>query len=347
MFKDTYIGRKLTDVFVIDPDVARAMRSNESKDGLMAAAIYPLTEHKIVMSVEFVYDCCNEILCSIITIPNYEVALDENSFEDTVAYNEYERTGSDLEQAPATGYKEAALSNEERMRVDTDANIILVSEDAASLDTYESFFKPYGITVTRAVGGRAALNLLREPSYDAVFISYDMVKLDGVETAKRIRSMGSDYYRDVPIIFILSCPVSEVYRDLLDVSFNDYIETPLSVRKLNMIMSRWLWRRYAITDRSEYTSSNSRMVRYIDNLEDLYNDCMGFCEKSKWPYIGYTLKGMKRLCAKLESKALIGACDNIIDIYIRGQYDQLSFVLASFYTELAQVKKSASFGLLY
>ena len=347
MFKDKYIGRKITDVFVIDQDVARAMKSNQSKDGLMAAAIYPLTEHKIVMSVEFIYDCCNEILCSIITIPNYDVALDENTFEDTVSYVEHDRVGNDLDLAPATGYKEAALSEEERMRVDTGTTIMLVDDDTDNLDRYEEFFKPYGIAVTRADGGRTALNLLREPGYDAIFISYDMKKLNGIETAKRIRSMGNEYYRDVPIIFILTCPVSDVYREMLDVSFNDYIEVPVSVRKLNMIMSRWLWRRYALTDRREYSGSNTRVVRYIENLEELYNDCLAFTENSKWSYIGYSLKGMKRLCAKLESKALIGACDNIIDIYIRGQYDQLNYVLTGFYTELSQVKKSSNFGMMY
>ena len=179
--------------------------------------------------------------------------------------------------------------------------------------------------------------------YDAIFIAYDMVKLSGVETARRIRSMGDSYYSEVPIIFILSEPVSNVYKDLLDVSFNDFIEKPLTTGRLNSIITRWLWRRYAITDRAGAGVVSTRAMRSIDAIEDMYKDCLEFYDSDKMRYIGYTLKGMKRLCVKLEDKGLTAACDNMIDIYIRGQYASMKEMLEAFHLELERVRNSTNF----
>ena len=104
----------------------------------------------------------------------------------------------------------------------------------------------------------------------------------------------------------------------MDVKFNDFIEMPISVGNLNSILTRWLWRRYAITDNMTPAIGSSRTVRSVNALEYMYSDCKEFCDNGKMSYIGYTLKGMKRLCSKLEYKELTDACDNMTDAYIRG-----------------------------
>ena len=202
-------------------------------------------------------------------------------------------------------------------------NILLVDDDINRLGMFESFFKPYEITIDKTIGGRAAINKMLEPCYDAVFIYYNMDKLNGIETAKRIRGIGSDYYSDVPIIFILDCAVGSIYKDLLDVSFNDFIEMPFSSRKLNTIMTRWLWRRYAITERADYDPVVMRIERYLDNIEKLCDDCINACTSGQTELIPFMLKGMKRLCGKLEDKSLTGACDVLIENDRKGDYATL------------------------
>ena len=346
MFKDNYIGRKLKDIFIIDRDVDRAMRSKEARNGLMVQAVYPITNRKIVMSVEYIYDCVDEILCSIITIPNYEVALDKNTFVDSRPDADNPSSGN-ISVQHASPREELPVSDKDKMAVDVNSNILLVDDDLNNLSLYEKYFKNYEIRINRATGGRAALSKILEPCYDAVFIAYNMERLSGVETAKRIRGMGGEYYSDVPIIFILDCPVSDVYKDLLEVSFNDFIEMPISARKLNTIMTRWLWRRYAITDREDYDSVGLRIARFMDNLEQLCSDCQKACAEQRWDYIGFMLKGMKRLCSKLEEKSLTGACDSLIDLYINKRYDELPFMLTSFYDELEAIRDSGNVSIKY
>ena len=343
MYRDTFIGRKLTDVFVLDSDVRRAMKSKEARDGLMVPAIYPLTERKLVMSVEYIYDCVDEILCSIITIPNYEISVDDRNFN--IGENLYKDTdNSTVKKIPSVMERDDdTVPGKENLLIDNDVNVLIVDENADELEAFESMLKPYEIKVSRALGGRMAMEMLLDPCYDAIFIAYDMLKLSGVETAKRIRSMGDSYYSEVPLIFILSEPVSNVYKDLLDVSFNDFLEKPLSSGKLSSIMTRWLWRRYAITDRSGAGIISTRAIRSMDELEVMYKDCLEFYGSDKMQYIGYTLKGMKRLCSKLEDKELIAACDNMIDIYIRGQYALMDEMMSAFHTELERVRNSANF----
>lgn len=350
MYRDNFIGRKLTDVFVLDSDVKRAMKSKEARDGLMVPAIYPLTEKKIVMSVEYIYDCVDEILCSIITIPNYDISIDEGSFlpYENIADIKTKEDLSDTKKIPGVIENDPGLSIEaDKLLIDKDINILLVDEKKDNLDLYESLMKPFDVKVTKASGGRIAIEMILDPCYDAVFLAYDMDKLNGVETAKRIRSLGNEYYSDVPIIFILSRPVADVYKDLLDVSFNDFIELPLTTAKLVPIMTRWLWRRYAITDNVASVFGNTRAVRSLNALDEMHNDCIEFCDNDKMSYIGYTLKGMKRLCSKLQDKGLTEACDNMTDIYIRGQYAQMKDMLEAFHTEIERVRQSLSLRVLH
>lgn len=346
LYSDSFEGRKLSEIFIIDRDIMRALNSKDAKNGLMVPAIYPITGNHLVMSVEFIYDCCDEILCYIITIPNYLVAVDEKTFEEA---------GTDEEAPIQATVKTAALPDKpdnphavhDKSSVDPNANVLIVDDNLDNLDKYEALLKPYEVTVTKAIGGRNAIEKLLDPCYDAIFIAYTMSKLNGIETAKRIRSMGAEYYTDVPVIFILDEPVALVYKDLLSVSFNDYIESPISISKLNVIMGRWLWRRYAVTDKFNVNIGSSRNVRYIAEMSELFDDCLAFNTSGKWEYMGYTLKGIKRLCSKLDDKKLTDACDNMVDAYIRGQSDQINSFLEEFSQEIERVKTGIGRGLIY
>ncbi len=112
-------------------------------------------------------------------------------------------------------------------------------------------------------------------------------------------------------------------------------------------MSRWLWRRYAITDEADRTLGSTRAIRSVNALSDMCGDCIDFCSKNKMNYIGYTLKGMKRLCVKLQDKGLTDICDSMTDLYIRGQYAQMPEMLSAFNTELNRVRSSSGFGMLF
>ncbi len=346
LYNDSYIGRKLSDIFLIDRDVMRALSSKDTRNGLMVPATYPITNNQVVMSVEFIYDCCDEILCYIITIPNYLVAVDEKVFEE--ADNEPDVNIPIAGRIFAQPEKpENPHAVQDKSSVDPNANILLVDDNVENLDKYEALLKPYDITINKAIGGRNAIEMLLDPCFDAIFIAYTMSKLNGIETAKRIRSMGSEYYTDVPIIFILDEPVALVYKDLLSVSFNDYIESPISISKLNVIMGRWLWRRYAVTDKFNVNITSSRSVRYIAEMSELFDDCLAFDSSGKWEYMGYTLKGIKRLCSKLDDKKLTDACDNMVDVYVRGQTDQIAEYLEAFSQELERIKAGSGRGLIY
>ncbi len=347
LYNDDFLNRNLSEVFVMDRDVLRALSSKDAKNGLMVPAVYPVSGNKLVMSVEFIYDCCDEILCYIITIPNYMVAVDENVFEDSDSTTDDNSLQQSRSVAPVDK-PDNPHAVQDKSSIDPGVNVLLVDDNIENLEKYENLLKPYEISITKAIGGRNAIEMLLDPCYDAVFIAYHMNKLNGIETAKRIRSMGSGYYSDVPIIFILDDPVALVYKDLLSVSFNDYIESPISISKLNVIMGRWLWRRYAVTDKFNASAlSNNRSVRYIAEMSELFDDCMEFAKARKWDYMGYTLKGIKRLCSKLEDKRLSDACDNMVDIYLRGQNEHIEEYLEAFNTELERVKTSVSRRMIY
>ena len=92
---------------------------------------------------------------------------------------------------------------------------------------------------------------------------------------------------------------------------------------------------------------STRAVRYLKEMSELYDDCAEFCNSNRWNYIAYTLKGMKRLCSRLEDKNLLDACDNMLDIYIRGQYESMNEYLEQFKIEFERVRNSINQGNSY
>ncbi len=343
MQRDNFIGRKLADIFMLDSDIEREIGNREKIDGLMVPALYPPVDRHVILDVSHLYDCCNEILNTIVVISNYEVSMGEENFDFYVdSDNANARAYDDIE-VPFEAEKEAPFDYEQDKKVIADGSrVLLVSENVNNLSDFEKLLVPYDLEITKAIGGRSALDILKQPAFDIVFVAYDMDKLSGLETVKRIREMDGDYYKDVPVIFILSCAVENIYKDLLSVTFNDFIQKPILAKKLNAVLTRWLWRRYAISEKYDYTSGNTRMQHYKESLESMYDDCVLFYGEKKWFYLGCCLKGLKRTCGLLEDSMLINACDELVDTYLLEDYEALPEIFEKFYMEKTRFVTSQS-----
>ena len=120
-----------------------------------------------------------------------------------------------------------------------DANILIVDDNEVNLNIAEGLLEPLKMKITRATGGKMALDLISNNMYDLIFMDHMMPEIDGVETTRVIRRMYKNY-DEVPII-ALTANVVEGTRDMfLSEGMNDYVPKPIELHNLVNKVKKWL-----------------------------------------------------------------------------------------------------------
>lgn len=121
----------------------------------------------------------------------------------------------------------------------TDQNTVLVVEDdihygqmlADALKNYQ-----YAVRLTfSATGG---LDLIRKQKIDIVLSDINMPGINGIDLARRIRSM----YLDIPLVLITGLNDLRLVKRALEVGVNDYLVKPVKIDELPVVIERNLQR---------------------------------------------------------------------------------------------------------
>ncbi|MBO7484886.1 MAG: response regulator [Spirochaetaceae bacterium] len=119
------------------------------------------------------------------------------------------------------------------------ATVLLVDDNAVSLQIASGLLKLHGISTDTVTSGFDALSLLQEKTYDLIFMDYLMPGMDGMETAKEIRKMSNKNSK-TPIIALSANALSGIKEKFLAEGMNDYLTKPVEKNELNDILARWL-----------------------------------------------------------------------------------------------------------
>ncbi|MEE4176871.1 MAG: response regulator [Bacteroides sp.] len=116
---------------------------------------------------------------------------------------------------------------------------ILVAEDDAINQLYlAGFLRSQGWTVDTAANGLVAIEKFASNAYDLVLMDGQMPKMDGFETARRIREMEKDTGKHVPIVAITGYAIPGDRERFMDAGMDDYVSKPIDERKLIDIINR-------------------------------------------------------------------------------------------------------------
>ena len=119
------------------------------------------------------------------------------------------------------------------------ATVLLVDDNAVSLQIASGLLKFHGITTETASSGFDALSLLQEKSYDLIFMDHLMPGMDGIETAKEIRRMNNKNSK-TPIIALSANTLSGMKEKFIAEGMNDFLTKPVEKNDLNDVLARWL-----------------------------------------------------------------------------------------------------------
>ncbi|MDR0322227.1 MAG: response regulator [Treponema sp.] len=122
------------------------------------------------------------------------------------------------------------------------ARVLVVDDFQTNLDVAAGMLRKYKIQVDCASSGQEAVNLIvsRTPVYDTIFMDHMMPGMDGVETAKMIRELGTKYAQNIPIIALTANAVAGSEQMFLNNGFNDFLPKPFNIMLLDSIVQRWV-----------------------------------------------------------------------------------------------------------
>jgi len=150
------------------------------------------------------------------------------------------------------------------------ARILVVDDISTNLKICEGLLLPYKMHVDSCLSGEESIELVKKNEYDIVFMDHMMPDMDGVETTKRIRELGSQEprYLSLTIVALTANAVSGVKEMFLSSGFNDFMSKPIDTKKLDDVLDKWLpkEKREKATEEIK-NESNSEVKIKIDGID--------------------------------------------------------------------------------
>jgi signal transduction histidine kinase/HPt (histidine-containing phosphotransfer) domain-containing protein/FixJ family two-component response regulator len=127
-----------------------------------------------------------------------------------------------------------------RVIASPDTKALVVDDNAINLTVALGFLSAHNIKAETALSGKEAIDMVTTKQYHIVFMDHMMPEMDGVDTAKFMRSLPGERFKSMPII-ALSANAQQGARELfLESGMNDFIPKPIEARDMNAALNRWL-----------------------------------------------------------------------------------------------------------
>jgi CheY-like chemotaxis protein len=90
----------------------------------------------------------------------------------------------------------------------------------------------WDVSVDVASTGVQAIDMVQIKNYDIVLMDVLMPEMDGIEATKRIRKLGGEKYKHLPIIALTAIATVEAKEKILQSGMNDFISKPFNINDL-------------------------------------------------------------------------------------------------------------------
>ncbi|MCL2719196.1 MAG: ATP-binding protein [Lachnospiraceae bacterium] len=122
------------------------------------------------------------------------------------------------------------------------ARVLVVDDNLTNLDIAKGLMKFYGMQIDCVTGGQEAIDAIRDEKirYNAVFMDYMMPGIDGVETTRIIRGIGTEYTNNMPIIALTANAIVGSEQMFLNRGFQAFLSKPIDIARLDEVIRRWV-----------------------------------------------------------------------------------------------------------
>lgn len=158
--------------------------------------------------------------CSLINKPLFTLNFCQTINHEKIAYNE---TTEDYFNYIAPG-----------------AEILIVDDSEINLKVAQGLLEPLKMNIDLCDSGIHALEMIQKKEYNIIFMDHMMPVMDGVDTAKAIRQMDGDYYKNVPIIALTANAIVEAKEEFIAAGMNDFVAKPIDLKEITTKIRIWL-----------------------------------------------------------------------------------------------------------
>jgi signal transduction histidine kinase/CheY-like chemotaxis protein/PAS domain-containing protein len=122
------------------------------------------------------------------------------------------------------------------------ARVLVVDDNLTNLDVTQGMMKPYGMKIDCLTRGQQAVDAIREEhvKYNAIFMDHMMPGIDGIEATRLIRSIDTEYAKNIPIIALTANAVVGNENMFLSNGFQAFLPKPMEISKLDEILRHWV-----------------------------------------------------------------------------------------------------------
>ena len=122
------------------------------------------------------------------------------------------------------------------------AKVMIVDDNRVNLMVASELMKRFGFEATLVDSGSEAVNRIEENlvAYDVIFMDHMMPFMDGVEATQKIRAIGTEYARELPIVALTANAIKGVEKQFKAAGMNDYLSKPIHMKQLSEILQKWI-----------------------------------------------------------------------------------------------------------
>ncbi|MCL1999378.1 MAG: ATP-binding protein [Turicibacter sp.] len=124
-----------------------------------------------------------------------------------------------------------------------DAKVLVVDDIETNLTVCAGLLNIYGVEPDLCSSGEDAIKAVQATDYDIVFMDHMMPEMDGIETTRAIRALGTlgkESFRKLPIIALTANATTTARDKMLKNGLNDFVAKPIELNKLKSILVKWL-----------------------------------------------------------------------------------------------------------
>ena len=144
----------------------------------------------------------------------------------------------DFEKSRMEAEDQVAVSREDFTA--PDAKILVVDDVELNLKVFQGLLKKSLIQIDTADSGAKAIEMIKEKTYDCIFMDHQMPEMDGIETLERLRQDKDAILGQTPVIALTANAIAGARETYLQKGFSDYLTKPIDGFALLAMLHKWL-----------------------------------------------------------------------------------------------------------
>ena len=153
------------------------------------------------------------------------------------------------------------------------AKVLVVDDNLMNRKVVRGLLKQTEMQIFEAASGKECLQLLREYSFDIIFLDHMMPQMDGIETFHKMQE--EELGEGVPVIMLTANAIVGSKEMYLKEGFHDFLSKPIMPEKLDKVLMQYL--------PEELIQINDAMENNVDVQEECEMDIL----RMKYPEIDF------------------------------------------------------------